>query len=291
MSHLATLVSPRLASSMNSCRQVTWKARCLVMVHSMSPSSTIPRMSLHTSQPVFLRKAPQARKMFGIDMWWRYIPWPSYLIKAIIRKKMNPEKLGPTEAHRKSAFHRLSILYGLLTWSALGFGVIWLCQPRVEPPPEVKRKVPYQSEIDNGGAMWWINALKTPEDMLDTRSVKIIKMSGFSYKGTEDVTLKLKEIGQEKIRQVNEESDDYFLRLRNEIPLEREGGPSNQELREQYKAEGRDFELELDYANIRNKRRTNYNADGTVGAFMDKEDYDRAKEVPQPDTVQNVMEQ
>ena len=69
----------------------------------------------------------------GVDMWWRYIPWPSYLLKAMIRKKVKPEDLGPDEAHRKSIFHRLSLLCVFLTWSGFGIAAYLFMQPRKDP--------------------------------------------------------------------------------------------------------------------------------------------------------------
>jgi hypothetical protein len=221
----------------------------------------------------------------GIDQWWRYIPWPSYLLKAIIRKRIKPEDLGPDEAHRRSLFHRLSYLYVFLTWSALGLGIYWMTLPKKKPTQDEKDMLPHQAEIDKGGAMYWAQALKSPDELLDMRRVRVAKFSGFSYKGTEDVTMNLKEIGQEKERQMTSVSDDFYLRKRKGILTEAKGGPSNQELREQFKAEGKDFELELDWANMRARRRTNYNPDGTVGAFVTQSDieYGEKKAKPQPD--------
>eukprot|EP00090_Calanus_glacialis_P011641 TRINITY_DN20006_c1_g1_i1.p1 TRINITY_DN20006_c1_g1~~TRINITY_DN20006_c1_g1_i1.p1 ORF type:complete len:281 (-),score=94.39 TRINITY_DN20006_c1_g1_i1:123-965(-) len=268
MSHMVTMVT--------SYRQVTMMTRHLVMV------PTIPRVNLHTSQTFCLRKAQIKGKFMGVDQWWRFIPWPSYLIKAMIRKRIKPEDLGPNEAHRKSIFHRLSILYVLLTWSALGLVFYWLSKPKKEPTQEEKDMLPHQAEIDRGGAMYWAQALKSPDELLDMKRVRVMKISGFSYKGTEDVTMNLKEIGQEKERKLSSVSDDFYLRKRKGILSEAKGGPSNQELREQFKAEGKDFELELDWANMRSRRRTNYNPDGTVGSFVTMSDIESGQKKAQP---------
>ena len=115
--------------------------------------------------------------------------------------------------------------------------------------------------------MYWIQALKSPDEMQDLKKMKVVRLSGLSFKGVEDVTIMAKDIGQEKNRRLYDKSDDHFLRKRLDILPVEEGGPSNQELREQFIAEGRDFELELDYSNIKARRRTNYNPDGTVGVL------------------------
>ena len=213
----------------------------------------------------------------------------------MIRKRIKPEDLGPNEAHRKSIFHRLSILYVLLTWSALGLVFYWLSKPKKEPTQEEKDMLPHQAEIDRGGAMYWAQALKSPDELLDMKRVRVMKISGFSYKGTEDVTMNLKEIGQEKERKLSSVSDDFYLRKRKGILSEAKGGPSNQELREQFKAEGKDFELELDWANMRSRRRTNYNPDGTVGSFVTMSDIESGQKKaqplpdPQPEVDKEVM--
>jgi len=267
--------------------------RSLVMSHTKVVM--VPSLCFHTTQTHNLRKAPKTSwKIFGIQ--WAYLPWPSYFIKAIIRRRMKPEVLGPDEAHRKSIFHRLSLLYVLLAWTGAGVGIWVMSRPKTQDEVDEEKRIkalPYQDEIDKGGAMWWINALKTPDDMQDMKKLQIIKFSGFSYKGTEDVTVKAKEIGQERNRrdrEMVEESDDYFLRKRMDIKLEKDGGPTNQQLREQYKAEGKDYELELDFSNLKYKKRTNYNADGTVGSYSTKEDFKMGKIVPEDKELDLEME-
>jgi len=222
---------------------------------------------LHTTECCLLRKAPQPKKMFGIDQMWRYVPWPSLLLKAIVRKKMKPETLGPTEAHRRSAFHRLSLAYVALTWTCVGIG-FYVIYNQSSESEKTKGDLPHQEEISRGGALYWIQALKTPDEMLNTKKTQVVKFKGLSYEGIEDVTVQAKEIGQAK-NKIIEESDDFYLRKRLSIPQESEGGPSNSELREQFKSEGRDFELELDIANRLNRRYTHYNSDGTVGSFIE----------------------
>jgi len=217
----------------------------------------------------------------GIDTAWRYFPWPSYFLKAVIRKKMNPEKLGPTEAHRKSTFHRISILYIALAWTGVGVGAYLMFQPRVVKLEDNREMLPHQIDIDRGGALYWVQALKTPEDLMDSKQVNIIKFKGLSYKGVEDVTVQAKEIGQQKMRINEKQGDDYFLRKWHNIELEEEGGPSNAEIRKRFKAEGRDYEISLDFANRMHGQRTTYNPDGTVGTLMTKSDHEAGRIVPE----------
>jgi len=277
MSHMVTMVA--------SCRQVAMMTRHLVIVPIM------PMVNLHTSQTVCLRKAQVKGRLLGIEQAWRYFPWPSYLIKAIIRKRIKPEDLGPSEAHRRTIFHKLSLLYVLLAWSGLGVAMYIFSLPRKEPTQEQKDMLPHQMEIDRGGALYWAQALKSPEQMQDMKRVRVAKFSGISYKGTEDVTTNLKEIGQEKERQLTSVSDDFYLRKKKGILPEAQGGPTNQELREQFKADGKDYELELDWANQRAGMRTNYNPDGTVGSFVSLADieYGKQKAKPQPEEDREIL--
>ena len=203
-----------------------------------------------------------------------YFPWPSYLIKALIRKKFKPEDFGPDEEYRRSMFHRLSYVYALTVWTSIGCLVYVYYQGSIQTDDE-KRKaetekgdfkpLPYQGEIDKGGAMSWINALKTPEEMQNIQQLKVIKFKGVSYQGEEDVTVAAKELGQEKARR---QTVDASLRKRYDIALEKDGGPTNAELRKQFAEMGKDYELELDFANQMFRVKTSYNPDGTVGKVI-----------------------
>ena len=194
---------------------------------------------------------------------------------------MNPEKLGPTEAHRKTTFHRISLLYIALAWTGVGVGAYLMFQPRVVKVEDNREMLPHQIDIDRGGALYWVQALKTPEDLMDSKQVNIIKFKGLSYKGVEDVTVQAKEIGQQKMRINEKQGDDYFLRKWHNIELEEEGGPSNAEIRKRFKAEGRDYEISLDFANRMHGQRTTYNPDGTVGTLMTKSDHEAGRIVPE----------
>jgi len=269
---------------LNIPRSVVSQTKCKMVI--------APSLSFHTCQTQYLRKAPnKSWKLLGVQ--WAYLPWPSYFIKALIRRRIKPETLGPTEAHRKSTFHRLSIFYVFVTWTACGVaGWMWIQPKTKEELDEEKKRInalPHQDEINRGGAMWWVNTLKKPDEMEDVSKIKVMKFSGFSYKGLEDVTLKVKEIGQERNRrdrELMEESNDYYLRKLKNIKLEKDGGPTNQQLRDEIKAQGKDYELELDWANKRFRVRTNYNADGTVGAFQTKDDMREGNVVPEPELAQ-----
>ena len=197
---------------------------------------------------------------------WTYFPWPSYLLKAWIRRRYTPEKFGPSEEYHRSMFHRLSVVYAVTAWSALGVG-IYLLFSHKESKDTNDNPLPYQKDIDKGGAMYWINALKTPEEMQDMGRMKIVKFQGLKYEGVEDVTVQMKELGQEKARRA-QLTPDFYLRRRYDIPQESDGGPSIAEVREKIEAEGKDYMLELDYANQLNRAKTRYNPDGTVGEFI-----------------------
>jgi len=282
MSHLVALLSHTMIPS----KGVTMTTRCLGLVPRINNMQNISRKCIHTTHIVCLRKAPKSGKFMGIDTWWRYLPWPSYLIKALIRRKIKPEKLGPDEEYRKSIFHRLSLFYAFITWVGMGVAIYWMIRVRPKEAAmleEEKKKLPYQEDLDKGGALWWINALKSPEEMQDMKRVRVIKFSGLSYVGTEDATLKVKEIGQQRAREMYEQSDDYYLRKRYKFLPEEQGGPTNQEIRDQFKAEGKDYELELDWSNNRAGRKTNYNPDGTVGSFMNPIDYETKMKKPKTD--------
>ena len=197
---------------------------------------------------------------------WTYFPWPSYLLKAWIRRRYNPEKFGPTEEYRRSIFHRLSIVYAVVAWSSLGVAGFLLFSKK-ESIETKNNPLPHQIDIDKGGALYWVNSLKTPDEMQDLAGLKIVKFQGLKYEGVDDVTVKVKELGQEKARRA-QLTPDFYLRKRMEIPQLNEGGPSVQEVKDKIEAEGKDYMLELDFANQIFRAKTRYNPDGTVGEFI-----------------------
>jgi len=208
--------------------------------------------------------------------WSFYLMRPSHWIKAMFRKKFKQEDFSPNEEYRKSMFHRISLLYVGIVWTGIGALLIMTVNPNIKKEKKEAPEgdeLPNQAELNRGGALWWLNSLKSPEEMMNTPGVKVVKLSGLSYTGTEDVTVKMKEIAQERTRKIrdlsgNSVSNDFYLRHYQKIPLEQNGGPSNQELRDQFARDGRDFELELDFANRLFHMKTYYNDDGSVGAFI-----------------------
>ena len=223
--------------------------------------------SFHTSSTCWLRKAPATRSVLG--PLWTYLPWPSYWLKAYIRKKYKPEDFGPDEQYRRSMFHKLSYLYVLLAWTGLGVGLLALYKETPIEKEKTDNPLPHQSELDKGGALYWMNALKTPDEMMNKQGVTVFKFSGLRYEGKEDATVAVKQIAQEKSKRRQAEGHDFYLRKYNQIPLEKNGGPTNEQLRKQLADEGRDYDLELDFANSMYRVKTTYNPDGTVGDFID----------------------
>ena len=209
-------------------------------------------------------------KLFVQGNLWTWFPWPTLFLKAWIRRRFRPETFGPTEEYRKTVFHKLSIAYALMAWTAVGVGGYLYVQPKVKKEGDNSDEgaLPYQDDIDKGGAIYWMNALKSPEEMQNIQGIKVVRFSGLSYQGTEDVTVKSKEIGQARARREQAKGHDLYLRKRYSIPTEDEGGPSNAELRDQFEREGKDYELELDFSNQIYRVKTRYNPDGTVGEFV-----------------------
>lgn len=254
---------------MSNCLRVLQR-KCVTepvkIIHISYPAAP----QLHTSSSLQLRKAPAHRGVLG--SLWTYLPWPTYWLKAFIRKKYKPEDFGPDEQYRRSMFHRLSYVYVFVAWSALGMGVMAMYKESPDPNEAEKNDnpLPHQSELDKGGALYWVNALKTPDEMMNKQGVKVVKFSGFKYEGTEDATVAVKQIAQEKTRRNLAEGHDFYLRKYNQIPLERHGGPSSEQLRRQIVEEGGDYDLQLDFANQMFGVKTKYNPDGTVGDFINR---------------------
>ena len=163
-------------------------------------------------------------------------------------------------------FHRLSVAYAIIAWTGLGVGVFLLFSPK-EAIMSNDEALPYQGDIDKGGAFYWINSLKTPDEMQDLKGMKIVKFQGLKYEGVEDVTIKVKELGQEKARRA-QVTPDFYLRKKYAIDQVVDGGPTVEEVRARFEAEGKDYMLELDFANQIYRAKTRYNPDGTVGEFI-----------------------
>ena len=116
--------------------------------------------------------------------------------------------------------------------------------------------------------MYWVNALKNPDELQNVQGVKVLRVKGLSDYELEDVTVKVKEIGQERANRQYKLGSDFFLRKRLDIPTVEEGGPTNAEIRQKFKEEGKDYEIELDFSNQLHRVKTHYNPDGTVGEYV-----------------------
>ena len=164
-------------------------------------------------------------------------------------------------------FHRMSIFYALTAWTATGFA-LYLFFTEKENVEVKDQPLPYQSDLDKGGALYWVNALKSPDELQNVQGVKVVKVKGLSSYEVEDVTVKVKELGQERANRQYKLGSDFYLRKRLQIPTVEEGGPTNEEIRQKFKEEGKDYEIELGFSNQLYRVKTLYNPDGTVGEII-----------------------
>lgn len=130
-------------------------------------------------------------------------------------------------------------------------------------------KTPHDNMMKEGGALWWAATLKSPEEMQNTKSLKVIRMKGLSYEGVVDITKETKETGQALKAHLTGGSetgvDDHWLRKFIGVKQVRDGGPSPEQLRKDLEAQGKNYELTLDFANRAHGVTTRYNKDGSVG--------------------------
>lgn len=248
----------------------------------------IPVAFLSTSSVQHLRKAPTPTKTFlGINKWYFLQLMPGTLIRNLIeawmRRRWKKNRFSTmAEKERQNIFHRLSIAYAFLTWTAVGVAFYIMIQPKTkEQQEQLKRQkenpLPHEAELERGGALWWATTLKTPEDQQDTKKIKVFKMRGFSFGGSEDMTTAVKEVGQAiKESETGDMGEldctDIYLRRWKGIKFERDGGPTPQQLKADIEAKGGNYDLELDIANRRFGITTRYNADGTVGKIVESRD-------------------
>jgi len=219
-----------------------------------------------TTVVLHLRKPPKShQKIFGIP--WTMVPWPSMIAKAIVRKLVKREWVGTDPETIQRVHGRLAKVYAVSIWSAMGILLYSLQDWKVlEAVKEEADKMPFQEEVNMGGALYYQNLMKSPDDLADSKTVKVFKFKGGSYVGSEDITEKVQELG----RWAMKDGGDVMLRKYRQIPLHSKGGPSPQELKEQIEAEGYDYDLILDMANRRFGIKTRYNEDGTVGEWISK---------------------
>ena len=80
---------------------------------------------------------------------WTYFPWPSFFLKAWIRKRFRPETFGPTQEYRQSMFHRMSFVYALSAWTAVGCGIYLMMNEDKEKIDDKKEDaLPHQEDIN-----------------------------------------------------------------------------------------------------------------------------------------------
>jgi hypothetical protein len=173
--------------------------------------------------------------------------------------------------------------YALSVWTGVGY-VTWVATRPLTPEQKeeqteeerLRREAGGFDEIKEGSAMWWVTTLKSPEQMQNTEGIKVFRFKGLSYRGSEDLTLATKEAGQTATANMLGGKDvgltgreDIYLRRYHQIPMAWDGGPSPAQLMADFKAEGRNYELEMDFANRAFGITTRYNADGTVGKMVE----------------------
>lgn len=162
---------------------------------------------------------------------------------------------GKDEDIRRNIFHRLSIVYALLTWTGLGLTAYYFMYMMKDDPPEKGGDAPYQADIDRGGAMWWITTLKGRNDIPDDHDIYIYKVKGFGFE-KENVTTKARVITEHYRKEIEANSDNELLRSRLGLKLQREeGGVSDSELPAAVEAMGKDYELEMDLLQQQTRRK------------------------------------
>jgi len=156
--------------------------------------------SFHTSFALQLRKAPNSvSKIFGVPV--TYIPWPSHLLKALIRKYTKKETFGSSK-FQFSFFHRISLVYFILAWSALGL-VFYGYSKQKEAAGGIA--------AEYGTADWYYLNIKNPAEIKDAKKIKKYTVDGFFIK--EDVEFAAKVDKHRKDAEVKaRESDDPRIR-------------------------------------------------------------------------------
>lgn len=271
---------------------------CCHALHRLQPalaSRLLPALS--TSSVHCLRKRPVGKETFlGINKWYFYQLMPARLMRSFIelwiRKRWKNNRFSTmAEKEKQNIFYRMSQVYALLVWSAVGLGLFVFTRPTSAAQQEeaIRRKedpLPHEEELAMGGALSFITSLKSPEDLQNSKPLKIYRFKGFSFEGSEDVTLKAKEVAQAMTMGKNESGEpetmkmDFYLRRYNNIPYERRGGPSTAQLKAQFEAEGRNWDIEIDFANRMHSCKTRYNPDGSVGMpIRSRDDFPTLEEV------------
>jgi len=159
-----------------------------------------------------------------------------------------------TEAQRQKAVQTLSFAYALIVWTFLGYVFYYVTNKSPEFKEKEKTGMPYEEELNRGGALWWIaNSGRT--DIKEEDEIHVWKFKGFSSFEKERITHKAKAVTEAVQAEIAATSDDLVIRRMMGLPLQKDGGMSDEELRETMQAMGKDYELEVDYARQMARRR------------------------------------
>jgi len=202
------------------------------------------------------------------------------LVEAYARRKLRNTRFETfEESYRRGIYHRMAQLYAVLTWTGVGLAVFLYSRPKTEEELAEKAKqpkTPHDEMLNAGGALWWAATLKSPEEMQNTKSLKVIRMKGLSYEGVVDITRETKETGQALKAHLTggfeTGADDHYLRRFIGVKQVNDGGPSPEQLRKDLEAQGRNYDLTLDFANKAHGVATRYNKDGSVGVQIRSSD-------------------
>jgi len=231
-----------------------------------------------TSSIKELRKRPNKIGFLGAGRGWFAVGlFPLRLLRDVVeafarRKLRNTRFETMEESYRRGLYHRSAQFYAVLTWTAVGLAFFLGTRPKTEEQLALKASqpnTPHDEMMKEGGALWWASTLKSPEEMQNTKSLKVIRMKGLSYEGVVDITRETKETGQALKAHltggVETGTDDHYLRKFIGVKQVKDGGPSTEQLRKDLESQGRNYELTLDFANRAHGAATRYNKDGTIG--------------------------
>jgi len=245
-------------------------------LHQLGPHHL--RSNICTSTVRELRKKPNKGNFLRGDRGWLLFALsPFRLIRDIVetfaRRKLRNTRFETFEdSYKRSIYHRMAQVYAVLTWTGVGLAIFIYTRPKTDEQLAEKAnhpKTPHDEMLKAGGALWWASTLKSPEQMQNTKSLKVIRMKGLSYEGVVDITRETKETGQalktHMTGGIETGADDHYLRRFIGVKQVNEGGPSPEELRKDLEAQGRNYDLTLDFANKAHGVATRYNKDGTVG--------------------------
>jgi len=226
----------------------------------LAPFFVFPKAALATSALRCLRK-PATRKgtFLGVERWYFLDIAPLRALRAmaevLVRRITGNTRLSTMDdAARHRVLNKTAKFYALMAWTAVGVGFIAVTRPKTEEQKawdKEHKKTPYE-EAREGSALWWVSTLKTPEQLQNTQGITVYRQKGFSLE-KEDITLQSKEMGQRIKESMTGGSqtgtEDIYLRKYIGVKQVRDGGPSNEQLRADMAAEGKNYELHLDWAN------------------------------------------